>query len=206
MDLAGFVGICTTGCETGALRDTGGGRGAVKDAKVTGCTEARIGELRIIMVKVLFVCMGNICRSPMAQGVFQTLVNEAGIGHLVGVDSAGTHAYHVGSPPDDRAQRTALARGIDLSGQRARLLEPGDFGQFDYVLVMDEDNLENALRVSPPEYHERIRLFLDFAEELEDREVPDPYYGGNAGFDRVMDMVQSAAEGLLEDLKRRYRF
>ncbi|OOG24518.1 phosphotyrosine protein phosphatase [Thioalkalivibrio denitrificans] len=158
------------------------------------------------MVKVLFVCMGNICRSPMAQGAFEMLVNDAGIGHLIKVDSAGTHAYHVGSPPDERAQRTAHGRGIDISGQRARLLEPDDSEAFDYVLVMDEDNLENARRVSPPEHHERIRLFLDFAEDLPDREVPDPYYGGNAGFDRVMDMVQSAAEGLLDDLKRRYRF
>lgn len=158
------------------------------------------------MVKVLFVCMGNICRSPMAQGVFEALVNDAGISHLIKVDSAGTHAYHVGSPPDERAQRTALGRGIDISGLRARLLDTDDPETFDYVLVMDEDNLENARRVSPPEYHERIRLFLDFAEDLPDREVPDPYYGGNAGFDRVMDMVQRAAEGLLDELKRRYRF
>jgi protein-tyrosine phosphatase len=158
------------------------------------------------MVNVLFVCMGNICRSPMAHGVFQSMLDEAGIAHLVRVDSAGTHAYHVGSPPDIRAQRMAAVHGVDLSGQRARLLEARDFEQFDYVLVMDEDNLENARRICPPDSHDRIRLFLEFAQELDEREVPDPYYGGNDGFERVMDMVRSAAQGLLDELKRRYRF
>jgi protein-tyrosine phosphatase len=158
------------------------------------------------MVKVLFVCMGNICRSPMAHGIFESRINDAGIGHLVQVDSAGTHAYHVGSPPDERAQRTAMARGIDLSRQRARLLEPEDFESFDFVLVMDEDNLEYALRICPPQYTERVRLLLDFAEGLHDREVPDPYYGGQAGFERVIHMVENAVEGLVEELKRRYRF
>jgi protein-tyrosine phosphatase len=158
------------------------------------------------MVKVLFVCMGNICRSPMAHGIFESRINEAGIGHLVQVDSAGTHAYHVGSPPDDRAQRTAMARGVDLSRQRARLLEPEDFERFDLVLVMDEDNLEHALRICPSQYSERVRLLLDFAEGFHDREVPDPYYGGQAGFERVIHMVESAVDGLVEELKRRYRF
>ncbi|WP_018231288.1 low molecular weight protein-tyrosine-phosphatase [Thioalkalivibrio thiocyanodenitrificans] len=158
------------------------------------------------MVNVLFVCMGNICRSPMAHGVFQSMLDEAGIAHLVRVDSAGTHAYHVGSPPDERAQRMATVHGVDLSGQRARLLEAQDFEQFDYVLVMDEDNLENARRICPPDCRDRIRLFLEFAEGLGEREVPDPYYGGNDGFERVMEMVRSAAQGLLDELKRRYRF
>lgn len=123
------------------------------------------------MVNVLFVCMGNICRSPMAHGVFERQVNEAGLGHLVRVDSAGTHAYHVGSPPDERAQRTAMSRGVDLSRQRARLLDADDFERYDYVLVMDEENLHNALRICPEGYRDRVRLLLEFAEARDEREV-----------------------------------
>jgi len=156
------------------------------------------------MVNVLFVCMGNICRSPMAHGVFERQVNEAGLGHLVRVDSAGTHAYHVGSPPDERAQRTAMSRGVDLSRQRARLLDADDFERYDYVLVMDEENLHNALRICPEGYRDRVRLLLEFAEARDEREVPDPYYGGNAGFERVFDMVEDAVEGLMGHLRRQH--
>jgi len=156
------------------------------------------------MVNVLFVCMGNICRSPMAHGVFEHQINEAGLGHLVRVDSAGTHAYHVGSPPDDRALNAAMARGIDLSRQRARLLEADDFERFDHVLVMDRDNLENALRICPEEYRGRVRLLLDYAEDRDDKEVPDPYYGGNVGFERVLDMVEDAVDGFMVHLRREH--
>jgi protein-tyrosine phosphatase len=156
------------------------------------------------MVNVLFVCMGNICRSPMAHGVFERRINEAGLGYLVRVDSAGTHAYHVGSPPDERAQRTAMSRGVDLSRQRARLLEADDFQRHDYVLVMDEENLHNALRICPEEYRERVRLLLEFAEARGEREVPDPYYGGSAGFERVIDMVEDAVEGFMAHLRRQH--
>ena len=153
------------------------------------------------MIKVLFVCMGNICRSPTAEGVFSKLVEERGLEDRVRVDSAGTHAYHVGEPPDARSARAATERGIDLSHQRARRVTVQDFHQFDYVLAMDSDNF-NHLAAMCPEGHEfKLRLFLSFAPHLEIRDVPLPYYGGATGFERVLDMVEEAARGLLEDVE-----
>jgi len=155
-------------------------------------------------VRVLFVCMGNICRSPTAQGVFTKLVLEEGLGHLIEIDSAGTHAYHTGEPPDPRARQTAQRRGIDLSKQRARRAVVEDFELFDYVLAMDEDNYRALSELCPPELAPRVRRFMDFAPHLTHREVPDPYYGGTNGFEAVFDMVDEAARGLLETIRREH--
>ncbi|WP_455210349.1 low molecular weight protein-tyrosine-phosphatase [Kaarinaea lacus] len=156
------------------------------------------------MVKVLFVCMGNICRSPTAEGVFAKLVHEAGLAEAIEIDSAGTHAYHVGEPPDTRAQRSALQRGIDISLLRARRTRAEDFSYFDYVLAMDEDNYQHLLQICPDEHQEKLQLFLEYAPHLEYREVPDPYYGGTKGFDIVLDMVEQAANGLLDHIRSRH--
>ncbi|HHI76794.1 MAG TPA: low molecular weight phosphotyrosine protein phosphatase [Gammaproteobacteria bacterium] len=156
------------------------------------------------MVKVLFVCMGNICRSPTAHGVFRELVRQEGLEDAIQIDSAGTHAYHVGNPPDQRAQATARNRGIDLSDLRARQVNPEDFERFDYVLAMDEENLVILRELCPPGREERLRLFLDFAPQRPEREVPDPYYGGPQGFEHVFDLVEEAARGLLEDIRQRF--
>lgn len=155
-------------------------------------------------VRVLFVCMGNICRSPTAQGVFRMLLERDGLVGMVETDSAGTHAYHVGQPPDPRTQQTALRRGIDLSDLRARLVEPEDFLRFEYVLVMDQDNYHNVAPICPPGEEHKLLLLMDFAPEFRTREVPDPYYGGSSGFDRVFDMVEAAAEGLLQEIKAKF--
>jgi protein-tyrosine phosphatase len=155
-------------------------------------------------VKILFVCMGNICRSPTAHGVFRRLVIDEGLSHRIEIDSAGTHAYHIGEPPDKRARETARSRGIDIGDLRARLAEPDDFVRFDYVLAMDRDNYENLAQICPSGLEDRLRLFMEFAPELGIREVPDPYYGGQRGFERVLDMVESAARGLLQDIKNRH--
>ncbi len=148
------------------------------------------------MIKVLFVCMGNICRSPTAEGVFRHKVKQAGMEDRISIDSAGTHAYHVGNPPDPRAQKAALQRNIDLSDQRARRVNAEDFIEFDYVIAMDESNRDDLLAICPPGYEERVYLFLEFAGCAEN-EVPDPYYGQGRGFEIVLNLVEEAAEGLL---------
>ncbi len=153
-------------------------------------------------VSVLFVCLGNICRSPTAQGVFEQLVQLQGLADRILIDSAGTHAYHVGKQPDSRAQAAARVRGMDLSGQRARQVARGDFSQFDYILAMDHDNLEDLQRLAGGKTGENVRLFMSFASRWQADEVPDPYYGGDNGFERVLDMVEDAAEGLLEHIRR----
>lgn len=155
-------------------------------------------------VKVLFVCMGNICRSPTAEGVFTGLVEQAGLSDRIQTDSAGTHSYHVGSAPDSRAQATAQTRGFDLSALRARKFTADDFLDFDYVLAMDDDNYQNMQAIKPSNATAEFRLFLDYATEHKEREVPDPYYGGPSGFERVFDMVEDAAAGLLEHIKRKH--
>ena len=150
-------------------------------------------------VSVLFVCMGNICRSPTAEGVFRYFVNEAGLGEKITVDSAGTHAYHVGEPPDRRAMAAAERRGMPLAGLKARRVVDDDFERFDYIIAMDEDNLMRLKEQSTDEYRDKISLFLSFSVDAE-TEVPDPYYGGSAGFERVLDLVEKASRGLLETL------
>jgi protein-tyrosine phosphatase len=153
-------------------------------------------------IGILFVCMGNICRSPTAQGVFQRLIEQTGLIHDIKIDSAGTHAYHIGNPPDPRAQAVALRRGIDISAQRARRVTRGDFEKFDYILAMVQDNL-NALRMMcPAEHIYKLRLFLEYAPELKIVDVPDPYYGGSTGFEQVLDLVEIASEGLLRQLRQ----
>jgi protein-tyrosine phosphatase len=156
---------------------------------------------------VLFICMGNICRSPMAEGVFRRVLADAGLVDQVYVDSAGTHAdYHPHAPPDSRGQATALRRGVDLSDIRARLVAATDFAEFDHILAMDRDNLADLLaRCRDAELRQRIGLLMDFAPDWPDREVPDPYYGGPDGFERVMDMIEAAAQGLLVHLRERHR-
>jgi len=153
-------------------------------------------------VSVLFVCMGNICRSPTAEGVFRHLVRQEELEHLIQTDSAGTHAYHVGNPPDSRAQSTAERRGIELHDLRARRVSAEDFDLFDYVLAMDSENHEILSELCPSGYESRLRLFMEFAPHLNIPEVPDPYYGGPSGFERVFDMVEEASKGLLEDIRR----
>jgi protein-tyrosine phosphatase len=151
--------------------------------------------------RVLFVCMGNICRSPTAEGVFRKVLAERAPELDVEIDSAGTHGYHAGAAPDPRACRAAERRGVDLKSLRARRVTEEDFERFELVLAMDEQNREFLLELSPPEYRDRIRLFMDFAPHLARREVPDPYYGGSTGFEHVLDLVEEAATGLLEHLR-----
>jgi protein-tyrosine phosphatase len=155
-------------------------------------------------IKVLFVCMGNICRSPTAHGVFRQLVIDENLVEYIEIDSAGTHAYHVGNPPDSRAQQTAHSRGIDLSDLTARQARSEDFHEFDYVLAMDTDNFRGLKAICPAGREERLYMFLDFAPNVKAKEVPDPYYGGPSGFEKVFDMVDEASRGLLEDIKSRY--
>ena len=152
-------------------------------------------------MRVLFVCMGNICRSPTAEGVFRKILDKQAPGFSIYVDSAGTHAYHVGDHPDPRACRAAEQRGIDISTQRARRITENDFEVFDMVLAMDEHNHSLLLDLSPPEYHERIKLFMDFAPQLGPKNVPDPYFGGKNGFEQVLDLVEEASLGLLIHLR-----
>jgi protein-tyrosine phosphatase len=154
------------------------------------------------VVRILFVCMGNICRSPLAQGVFENVLRREGLEYEVFVDSAGTGAWHVGSPPDERAQKSAGLRGLDLRSQRARRITPEDCDAFDYILTMDEDNY--IVAASLCRGRAVVRPFLDFAADSPEGEVPDPYYGGPDGFERVLDLVEEASEGLLEDIRERH--
>jgi protein-tyrosine phosphatase len=148
------------------------------------------------MVRVLFVCMGNICRSPTAHGVFQKLVDDAGLSEKIYVDSAGTHAYHTSEPPDPRSCATALARGVDLNPLRARPVDSSDFVTFDYIVAMDQQNLSNLHGRCPEEHHNKLGLLLPYAPTLGEREVPDPYYGGRKGFERVFDLVDEGCRAL----------
>ena len=151
-------------------------------------------------VKILFVCMGNICRSPLAEGVFRKAAEQADVINHIQIDSAGTHAYHVGELPDPRSMSIATAYDIDLSYQRARRVADTDFEHFDYILAMDQDNYRHLYDNSPEPFRSRIQLFLNFAPHLGLQDVPDPYYGGSFGFERVLDLVTEASEGLLEKL------
>jgi protein-tyrosine phosphatase len=154
-------------------------------------------------IKVLFVCMGNICRSPTAHGVFQSLVDEQGLAESIRVDSAGTHSYHIGSPPDLRSQATAQSRGIDLTSQRARRFVTTDFIDFDYLLGMDHGNLADMLALKPDQTSARVKLMLEYSDRFEQQEIPDPYFGED-GFDQVFDMIDDAARGLLRDIRSQH--
>lgn len=145
--------------------------------------------------------MGNICRSPTAEGVFRHIVEQAGLAADVGIDSAGTHAYHVNEPADRRAAAAAERRGYSLEGIRARRVSATDFERFDYIVAMDRDNLDALRQQASDEHADKLHLFLAFAGAAED-EVPDPYYGGAAGFERVLDLVEEASRGLLETLRK----
>lgn len=151
------------------------------------------------MVSILFVCLGNICRSPTAEGVFRDLVERKGLAGDITIDSAGTAAYHVGAPPDSRAQDEAQKRGIDISGLRGRQAHAADFQKFDYVVAMDTENYLNLEGICPLGAEDRLHMFLNFAPGVDLRDVPDPYYGG--GFEMVYDMIEEAAKGLLADIR-----
>jgi protein-tyrosine phosphatase len=147
---------------------------------------------------VLFVCLGNICRSPTAEAVFKHKAAEAGLDLFI--DSAGTHGYHIGNPPDKRSQAAGVERGYSFKGLKCRRVQESDFEEFDYILAMDESNLTNLHGMCPAQYHEKVRLFLDFCDE-DEKEVPDPYYGGKKGFELVLDLIESASDGLVEHIK-----
>jgi protein-tyrosine phosphatase len=152
-------------------------------------------------IKVLFVCMGNICRSPTAEGVFTKLVADKKLAKHFVIDSAGTHAYHIGKPPDYRAQQAALKRGIEMHHLKARQIHESDFIYYDHILVMDDENYAIAYDVSPRKFRHKIKYFLDFAPQLGIKEVPDPYYGDKNGFEDVLDMIEAASLGFLTSLK-----
>lgn len=152
-------------------------------------------------MRILFVCLGNICRSPTAEVVLRTLAAREAPELTLEVDSAGTAGYHVGEPPDPRTQAAASRRGYDLSSRRARIVEPGDFERFDLILAMDRQNLSVLHRRAPTAARQRVRLFLEFAPETGTTEVPDPYYGGPNGFEEVLDLVESASRRLLHHVR-----
>ncbi len=145
--------------------------------------------------------MGNICRSPTAEGVFTQLIEQQKLEEKFHIDSAGTHAYHVGEGPDLRAQKAARDRGVKLNHLRARKVIMGDFEDFDYLLAMDQDNYSILIKACPEQHQEKIKYFLEYAPHLETREVPDPYYGGDYGFERVLDLIEEASTGFLNTLR-----
>lgn len=151
---------------------------------------------------VLMVCMGNICRSPTAEAVFRQLVREAGLQEQIGIDSAGTHGWHVGAPPDERSQHHARRRGYDLSGLRARQVQALDFERFDLILAMDWDNLALLQAACPPQHSHKLRRLMEFAPAGLDEVVADPYEGGMQGFEQVLDHVEAACQGVLQHVRR----
>ena len=156
-------------------------------------------------VKVLFVCMGNICRSPTAHGLFQTLVDKHQLGAVIQVDSAGTHSYHIGSPPDSRSQATARQHGVDLSGLRARRFVSADFTHYDYLLGMDQANIADMRAIKPDTATANLQLMLEYSGKFNQVEVPDPYFGDD-GFDLVFDMIDDASQGLLQHIRSQHKF
>ncbi|WP_144394315.1 low molecular weight protein-tyrosine-phosphatase [Pleionea sediminis] len=151
-------------------------------------------------VKVLFVCLGNICRSPTAEGVFRQRVDENGLADDIEIESAGTSGYHAGEFPDTRAISAAHRRGYDISSITSRQVSMSDYEEFDYILAMDRSNLSYLIDSAPNHHESKIQLFLEFANGFREKEVPDPYYGGDKGFDHVIDLIESAADGLLNHL------
>ena len=153
-------------------------------------------------INVLFVCMGNICRSPTAEGVFRQQVFDAGLESIISIDSAGTHSYHIGSPPDSRSQMAAKKRNIDLSTLRGRQFIPADFDDFDYILAMDQANFDDMLAQHSSDKRAEPTLFLDYSVSYPEKEVPDPYYGGDNGFEHVLDLIEDAGKGLLQHIRK----
>ena len=153
--------------------------------------------------RILFVCMGNICRSPMAEGVFRQLVRQAGLEEVVQMDSAGTHGFHAGEAPDKRAQAAASKRGYEIGDLRARRVRERDFEDFDMILAMDWDNLSAIQQVAPKSAHHKLQLLMRFASDHESATIPDPYYGNQQGFEQALDYIEDACAGLLEVAKRR---
>ena len=154
-------------------------------------------------VGVLFVCLGNICRSPTSEGVFRKIVESESLDYDVFVDSAGTANYHQGSPPDPRAIAAASRRGVQIEMLSARQTRQEDFEQFDYVIAMDRQNYEDLRFMAPQDLHSKIYMFSEFTDDRKGHDIPDPYYGRDSGFERVLDMIEDAARGLLEEIKRR---
>lgn len=150
--------------------------------------------------RILMVCMGNICRSPMAEGIMRRAVREAGLEQRIEIDSAGTHAYHVGSAPDPRAQKAAGRRGADISRLRGRKVSDADFESFDYILVMDSDNYDKLIQRAPEHHHAKVRRLLAFSRKYPNLDVVDPYYGGPQGFEENLDMIEDAVQGVIRDI------
>ena len=156
-----------------------------------------------MMTKVLFVCMGNICRSPSAEGVFRHLVNDAGLSAVVGIDSAGTHSFHLGEATDARAAAAARKRGYEMTSREARQVTADDFRDFDLILAMDWENLSAMQQQCPKPYQHKLMLLMRFANDFEEATVPDPYYGGPEGFGKVLDYLEDACQGVLELVRKR---
>lgn len=165
-------------------------------------TQKQLPGLEPRNVRVLFVCTGNICRSPTAEGVFRHMVTAAGLQQTVSMDSAGTHDYHVGDPPDDRSIAAAKTRGIDLSTLRARKVRRQDFYTFDLILAMDSDHYQYLAALRPNDAKAEVKMFLDYHPNAKHRDVPDPYYGGPDGFNQVLDMIEQASRKLLAEIQR----
>tara|TARA_B100000959_G_scaffold39947_2_gene39135 strand:+ start:4572 stop:5066 length:495 start_codon:yes stop_codon:yes gene_type:complete len=161
-----------------------------------------MGQWETVMVKVLFICLGNICRSPTAEGVFRSIVKDAGLSDEIKIDSVGTGSWHVGDPPDRRSQEAAARRGIDISHQRSRQISQDDIAEFDYLVVMDRSNIDNLDHLVPTNMMQKIYLFLEFAPRLNHSDVPDPYYGGPTGFDVVLDLIEEASKELLAHIRK----
>ncbi len=178
------------------------------DAGITSWPPPPLGAARLRfqwhdMIRVLFVCMGNICRSPMAQGVLEQRLREEQLDDRVRVDSAGTYHYHTGEPPDRRGVAAARHRGVQISGQRARPVCDNDFMEFDLILAMDADNERELRAICPPSHVDRVKLIMDFAPDRGEREIPDPYYVGEQGFEKVLDMLELCMQGLMDELRDR---
>lgn len=155
-------------------------------------------------VKVMFVCMGNICRSPSAEAVFHYNIQTSGLKDYVEVASSGTHDYHVGGPADARSHQAALGRGIDMTSHRAQHFKKEHFEQYDYILVMDRSNYDHVMRMCPNGFQDKVHYFLDFAPQLKVKEVPDPYHGGPEGFENVLDLIEAASAGLMSEIRDRF--
>lgn len=174
------------------------------DVNEAGLSDADVNGSGTSLTRVLFVCLGNICRSPTADGVFRHVVKQQGLADQILVDSCGTGSFHVGNPPDKRAIHAASKRNYDLSALRARQIKPVDFQHFHYILAMDRMNL-GVLEAMKPEYYEgHVGLLLDFSQQRKHKQVPDPYYDGEEGFELVLDLIEDASQGLLADIQKRW--